>query len=938
MSVIEQKSLRGRVTNQEALEERASKLFKVPTELSVADFNKLSAVSKLLYPPPLVNGKHILNKPVSALTVKERYGILKDLEVANGIKLLFVESLNVPAGEARLEVQFFNRNYLETIITKFDTEHPTDPHIASRIFSISGGHRLPAGSASGQVQVTKIEKSADFDSPTSTKPTTLVLTVKPIGDYSTYTLSVNTNELPAKGPVVFPPANSVIIDPLFNEIDFKFRPGCFNINCAPDWKPGVQPSDEPVIDYLAKDYDSFRHTMMTAMMRRVPDWQTSSEADLDQVLLDLFSAAADELSDYQDRVMNEAYLSSARKRVSLARHARLMDYHIHQGNQASTWLALELDAAGPTEFDLLPGLQVWAGAGEKDDATSVVFVARNDEPQHVHKLLNQLGLYTWGDSVPSLLAGDTTADLQLFLNGTPVTDKASAITVQQLIREGKIESLLIQEHLNPATGSINGFNQDKRQLLRLVAGANGAEAFYDPTTAPPGYDPVTDTPAGIAKWFVRVRWEEKDKLQNNYCFTVDSCPDLGKVDNVSLFHGNLVKVSHGRIQTNVFKEPGTLLTAPNQFHFERVGRWDLRDTRIGKWGTICALPGHPLAYRDTEPGGDVPPLSTLAVEVVPPGAGADAWDEVPSLIHSDDTDENGDHFIVETDEEGLSYIRFGNGRNGKELADGAEVRCTYQFGNGLEGNIGRDKLTKFAAATVVSQPAGGVLKRCWNPFDVTNGRAPEPAAEIIRRAPEAYRVRQLRAVTIQDYVKRAEQLPEVSNATARYAWTGSWRTVQVTIDPVGTTTLEKSLREKITRHLDAVRLIGEDLEIRPPRFVPVEIHVSVCAYADFWPEDLKAILEQEFSSGWTPDGRRGFFHPDLWTFGQQLKASQIIGRVLQVEGIEHVVEVRMKRFNHPVAFASEITNVNFDEILQVLNDPDHMEKGSIDFVVQGGRG
>lgn len=940
MALVEQKTLRGRVTNQEALEERASKLFKVPAEILDAVFLNMSAACQAalatLYPLPRVNGKRVLSKADSDLTVTERYQILSCLDLSNGIKLVFVSIPNVPGDEARLEVQFYNRNYLQRIIDKYTTDLPTDPHIASRIFSISGGHRLPAGSASGQVQVTKIEKSADFDSATSTQPTTLVLTIKPIGDYSTYTLSVNTNELPAKGPVIFPPANPVIIDPLFNEIDFKFRPGCFSINCAPDWKPGVQSPDEPVIDYLAKDYDSFRHTMITAMMRRVPEWETSSEADLDQVLLDLFSAAADELSDYQDRVMNEAYLSSARKRVSVARHARLMDYHIHQGNQASTWLAMEVDPLAPLEFDLLPGLQVWSGAGKKDDASSVVFIARNDEPQHVHKLLNQLGLYTWGDSIPSLLAGDTTADLRLFLNGTTVTDKASAIAVQQLIREGKIEYLLIQEHLNPATGSINGFNQEKRQLLRLVA--SGAEAIYDPTTAPPGYDPVTDTPAATAQWFVRVRWEEKDKLRNNYCFTVDSCPDIGKVENVSLFHGNIVKVSHGRIQTNIFKEPGTLLTPPNEFHYERVGRWDLRDTRIGKWGTICKLPGHPLAYRDTDPGGDVPPLSTLAVEVVAPGGGADPWDEVPSLIHSDDSDENGDHFIVETDEEGLSYIRFGNGKNGKELPSGAEVRCTYQFGNGLDGNIGRDKLINFDSTTVLSQPVGGRLKSCWNPFDVTNGKAPEPAAEIIRRAPEAYRVRQLRAITIQDYIQRAEQLPEVSSATARYAWTGSWRTVQVTIDPVGTTILATSLRKKIERHLDAVRLIGEDLEIRAPRFVPLEIHVSVCARPDFWPEDLKAILEQEFSSGWTPDGRRGFFHPDLWTFGQQLKASQIIGRVLAVEGIEHVIEVRMKRFNNSVAFTNEITNVNFDEILQVLNDPDHMEKGFIDFVVQGGRG
>ena len=37
----------------------------------------------------------------------------------------------------------------------------------------------------------------------------------------------------------------------------------------PDWKPATERKTGPVIDYLAKDYDSFRHTMITAMMARV---------------------------------------------------------------------------------------------------------------------------------------------------------------------------------------------------------------------------------------------------------------------------------------------------------------------------------------------------------------------------------------------------------------------------------------------------------------------------------------------------------------------------------------------------------------------------------------------------------------------------------------------------------------------------------------------
>src|SRR5690606_4516069 len=165
--------------------------------------------------------------------------------------------------------------------------------------------------------------------------------------------------------------------------------------------------------------------------------------------------------------------------------------------------------------------------------------------------------------------------------------------------------------------------------------------------------------------------------------------------------------------------------------------------------------------------------------------------------------------------------------------------------------------------------------------------------------PEAYRYRRLRAVTLKDYERRAEELPGVSRAAARYAWTGSWRTVQIAIDPVGTTEMTEELRRQVAEYLDAVRLIGEDLEVRPPRFVPLDIHVVVCAHPDYWAEDLRAVLEQEFSDGYTPDGRPGFFHPDLWTFGQELHASQITGRIQTVPGVDHVVSVTMKRWGEP---------------------------------------
>ena len=183
-------------------------------------------------------------------------------------------------------------------------------------------------------------------------------------------------------------AGATLFDPLFAEIRFKFRPGCFNNNCAPEWDAALPPDDDPAIDYQAKDYGSFREAMITAMRTRVPGWEPTSEADLDMVLAELFSVAADELSDYQDRVMNEAYAVSARKRVSLARHARLMDYHVHQGSQASTWLALEIDhEAGQHSFELIPGLTAWSGPNVAADSagseSGLRFTARGHAERYI---------------------------------------------------------------------------------------------------------------------------------------------------------------------------------------------------------------------------------------------------------------------------------------------------------------------------------------------------------------------------------------------------------------------------------------------------------------------------------------------------------------------------------------------------------------------------
>jgi hypothetical protein len=134
--------------------------------------------------------------------------------------------------------------------------------------------------------------------------------------------------------------------------------------------------------------------------------------------------------------------------------------------------------------------------------------------------------------------------------------------------------------------------------------------------------------------------------------------------------------------------------------------------------------------------------------------------------------------------------------------------------------------------------------------------------------------------------------------------------------------------------------------------VPLDIKLVLCAHPAYWIEDLRAELEAEFSDGYTADGRAGLFHPERWSFGQSLYASQLIGRALQVQGVDRVLRVSMRRFN-PGTGGGLVTvqvaaadlpesvrgrlDIGAFEILVVANDPDRLERGRIAFDIRGGR-
>ena len=93
-----------------------------------------------------------------------------------------------------------------------------------------------------------------------------------------------------------------------------------------------------------------------------------------------------------------------------------------------------------------------------------------------------------------------------------------------------------------------------------------------------------------------------------------------------------------------------------------------------------------------------------------------------------------------------------------------------------------------------------------------------------------------------------------------------------------------------------------------------------------------------FSSQDLPDGTRGFFHPDNFTFGQSLYLSQIYQAAMQVAGVASVNVTRFQRWGKEASHELDkgvLTSAPL-EILQLANDPSFPENGKLELIVAGG--
>jgi len=382
------------------------------------------------------------------------------------------------------------------------------------------------------------------------------------GDFSTYTIA-----LVADSSTTDPPPN---IDPQLSTLSFSFKAGCPTVadclpcNCCP---PHTTP--EPDINYLVKDFSGFRQVMLDRMAVLAPAWSETHESDLGIALVELLAYAADHLSYQQDAVGTEAYLGTARSRISLRRHAKLVDYQVNEGSNARTWVHMNVSQdgvfvpAGTMVFPRVPGLRTVI----QPDTTQAAILLNSPlgfatmQDALLYQEQNQINFYTWGDSDCCLANGATQATL------------AGTLTSLQ---PGSV--LVFEEVIGPDTGDPEDANPNNRWAVRLTSVRT--KNYLGKTLV----DPLFNQP------ITQISWAAADALPFPLCISSTTDAPHGSValPAVSVALGNIVPADHGVWQVQLVA--GTVSLAASSTTVTGTGTTFTNTLQVGQWLVFASDP------------------------------------------------------------------------------------------------------------------------------------------------------------------------------------------------------------------------------------------------------------------------------------------------------------------------------------------------------------
>jgi hypothetical protein len=717
----------------------------------------------------------------------------------------------------------------------------------------------------------------------------LSLAVAAPGDFSYYTLTLVSDD----------------IDPFFAATTFSFKAGCpTDVDCAaPAQACPPSPGDAPQIDYLAKDFLSFRQALLDFSTQNYPNWQERSEADFGMMFLEALSAIGDDLSYLQDRVAREASLVTATQRRSVTRHARLVDYEPGRAASGTAYLQFDVAPGAPSTF---PARAPAIASGA--DGVRIVFetgLGLNDQSAQPKMDMRwnrsaRIRGYWFDDGAICLPVGVTA----MFVMGHGYGFYAGQTLLIETQGEGPLDPPL-------------------RQLVHLLGIDDPAGAWAVETTDKVFNDPVT-----------RIAWQASDQLTQ--------ARDLSK----TIVIGNLVAATQGQTVRETFAIGPAASPAPNgpPLTIERAGPSPTGSADDRPVIRMYTLANAPVAWLASSDGSG--PASSPEIRV----DGADGtWTWSQSLIEARASDRaytldaasyralpiNSDGTVAcEYDGDSGDTIRFGDGVFGDNPNPGTTFAVTYRVGVGAAGNVAADAINQLDPRS----SAAAFFTAVTNPFAASGGADAETILSVQRNAPQKFRSVLQRAVLPQDYVAAAETLPWVKRAGCASRWTGSWLTTFTTPEPKASEAVLTSQRFQLVTLLNQFRMAGSESYVPDPEYVSIDLQITLCVS----PQSYAAQVKQDVVSALAPGGATAsntFFAVSRFGFGEPLYRANLEAAIQATPGVGGVTSIAYRLRDQRLDFTEMgwVVNVGASQILRCDNDPSRPAAGAISVTASGGR-
>lgn len=708
------------------------------------------------------------------------------------------------------------------------------------------------------------------------------------------------------------------------------------------------------LDYATRDYDGFRQLLLSVIDRRGTEWSERAAADVGIMVVELLAYELDRLAYAGDRVSEEGFLATARRRESARRHAALGDYVLDRGNatRGLQWFELATGCALP-----LPARTVVATPADPRDRSAMPVYAETIAAAELDARRN------WFRLVHAAPAGSRALRLAL---GAGRDLRALGVASGQLLIVGQPldrNTTPPGQRLTPADRPLVLADGEVVQVARVMA--RGVELVQPVRrTWPAGADGacvlgnVVEVRRGItSEWTLvgrggaavgevpddqlvrrridvvrrlrievedgRAAWRTRPALRARWKAAHDAMTRAGRRAR----DGELGVDQIGPLLDSAAAELRAMLVA-----IERDIPDDLVDAGRVAWpGQTIDLPV-PSAHDDAGPAGqpilwmdpdrDHPERSeTLAVAVGVAGSWT-RWTEQPDLLRSGP---DAHHYVVEIDGNSRVALRFGDGQTGAILPAGCQVMARWVTGDEAGDDLHAGALTCGRDGAL---PAG--ILATSNPLPTTGGRPPEALDGSVAARVALGLDRPAVPVTAADYQAilalrdpreiRARGMDRIAGRIAESRVTAAHGRVDLVIRPasgVAAGALLEATRDWVERN----RLAGTTVEVRLARSLAIDIGVVVEVHPDLSAAELRRDLQRELT--------RAFGDTQPVALGRKRERSEVYRVIEKVPGVLWSQVVVFDLAGRKPAGALEVIAPAADQVVRCAGDDDQAANGTV---------